>query len=147
MENEALGHGFTAVLAPETFVAIATEGIVIILVELLPLHLLEGERLFRRSKLLWAGTYAVVLTVFILAVAPWEENWRQLEGDAFGWFAIVGGFAVVSVAIYLYFRFIATPIENGLDAENVEPTDKEPVAIGDDLTKGPLPIPSQSAAR
>ncbi|WP_235508316.1 hypothetical protein [Agromyces sp. Soil535] len=133
VENEALGHGFTAELVLEIFVAIATEGIVMILVELLPLHLLEGERLFKRSKLLWAGTYAVVLTVFILAVVPWEENWRQLGGDAFGWFAIVGGFAVVSVAIYLYFRFIATPIEDELDEENVEPTDKEPVAIGDDI--------------
>ena len=127
-----LGHSFTAELVLEIFVAIATEGIVMILVELLPLHLLEGERLFKRSKLLWAGTYAVVLTVFILAVVPWEENWRQLEGDALGWFAIVGGFAVVSVAIYLYFRFIVTPIENELDEENIEPTDKESVAIGDD---------------
>ena len=139
VENEVLGHGFMAELVLEIFVAIATEGIVMILVELLPLHLLEGERLFKRSKLLWAGTYAVVLTVFILAVVPWEENWRQLEGDVFGWFAIVGGFAVVSVAIYLYFRFIATPIENELDAENVEPTDNEPVAISATSDQGPLP--------
>jgi hypothetical protein len=134
VENETLGHGFTAELVLEIFVAIATEGIVMILVELLPLHLLEGERLFKHSKLLWAGTYAVVLTVFILAVVPWEHNWRQLEGNVVGWFAIVGGFAVVAVAIYLFFRFIATPIENELDEENVEqPTDKEPVAIGDDI--------------
>jgi hypothetical protein len=38
------------------------------------------------------------------------------------------------VAIYLFFRFIATPLENELDEEHVEqPTDKEPVAIGDDI--------------
>ena len=134
VENETLGHGFTAELVLEIFVAIATEGIVMILVELLPLHLLEGERLFKHSKLLWAGTYAVVLTVFILAVVPWEHNWRQLEGNVVVWFAIVGGFAVVSVAIYLFFRFIATPIENELEAENVEqPADEESVAIGDDI--------------
>ena len=46
VENEVLGHGFMAELVLEIFVAIATEGIVMILVELLPLHLLEGERLF-----------------------------------------------------------------------------------------------------
>ncbi|MFM9878264.1 MAG: hypothetical protein ACKVOG_10550, partial [Rhodoglobus sp.] len=118
----------------EFFVAIATEGIVLLLVELLPLHMLEGERLYRRSKALWGSVYIVVLVVFILAVVPWEGNWRELGESFWPWFTVVAIFGSVCVAIYLYFRFIAEPLEHDehRDGSGPELEDDERVAVGND---------------
>ena len=102
-----------------------------LLVELLPFHLLEGERLYRKSKVLWGAIYTVLLAVFLLAVVPWEGNWRELGESFWPWFAVVAGFGAVCVGIYLYFRFVAPPLhdESGHDPHR---DDDELVAVGDD---------------
>jgi hypothetical protein len=102
---------FWSELMLEILVAIATEGIVALLVELLPLHLLEGERLYKKSRALWAAIYLAVITIFIVAVVPWEGNWEALGSSLWSWITVVVGFGAVCVAIYLYFRFLAAPLE------------------------------------
>ncbi|MDP3208001.1 MAG: hypothetical protein Q8M65_02535, partial [Rhodoglobus sp.] len=125
-------------LVLEFFVAIATEGIVLLLVELLPVHMLEGERLFKRSRVLWAAVYLVVLTMFILAVVPWAGNWRELGESFWPWFTAVAIFGATCVAVYLYFRFILPPQHGGdhvQDAElerELEEDDEERIALGND---------------
>lgn len=118
----------------EFFVAIATEGIVLLLVELLPLHMLEGERLYKKSKVLWGAVYTVVLVVFILAVVPWEGNWRELGESFWPWFTAVAIFGAACVSIYLYFRFIATPLHHDEhnDDSGPELEDDERIAVGND---------------
>lgn len=118
----------------EFFVAIATEGIVLLLVELLPLHMLEGERLYKKSKVLWGAVYTVVLVVFILAVVPWEGNWRELGESFWPWFTAVAIFGAACVSIYLYFRFIATPLHHDEhhDESGPELEDDERIAVGND---------------
>jgi hypothetical protein len=121
-------------LALEFFVAVVTEGTVILLVELLPFHLLEGERLYLKSRVLWASAYLVLLTLFILAVVPWAGNWRELGPSFWPWFTAVGIFAAVCVAIYLYFRFLAEPLHHdghpGDGSEDINADER--VAVGDD---------------
>ena len=102
---------FWSELMLEILVAVATEGIVALLVELLPLHLLEGERLYKKSRVLWAAIYLAVITIFIVAVVPWEGNWEALGSSLWSWIFVVVGFGAVCVAIYLYFRFLAAPLE------------------------------------
>ncbi len=117
----------------EFFVAIATEGIVLLLVELMPLHMLEGERLFKRSRVLWGSVYLVVLTMFVLAVVPWAGNWRELGESFWPWFSTVALFGAACVAIYLFFRFIAAPVhgEHLAEIEDEEDSD-ERIALGND---------------
>ncbi len=118
----------------EFFVAIATEGIVLLLVELLPLHMLEGERLFKRSRVLWAAVYLVVLTMFILAVVPWAGNWRELGESFWPWFTTVAIFGAACVAIYLFFRFIVPPQHHGDHVDELEEEEDadERIALGND---------------
>ena len=127
-----LNPTFQGELMLELFVAIVTEGIVMLLVELLPLHLLEGERLFRRSRVLWGSIYTVVLALFLLSVVPWEGNWRELGESFWPWFTVVAAFGVVCIAIYLYFRFVAPPLHHEADHDSKRDAEKELVAIGDD---------------
>lgn len=119
---------WVSALLLELLVAIATEGIVALLVELLPLHLLEGERLFHRSKVLWGALYVLTVTVFVVAVVPWEGNWAQLGSGLWTWLAILGGFAVIATGVYLFFR-IRSRDEHEVEDDVESP---ESISIGED---------------
>jgi len=75
-----------------------------LMVELLPLKLLEGEKLYEKSKLLWGGLYLLAVFIFVVAVVPWEGNWAELGSSLWTWIGIVVGFGIVATGIYLYFR-------------------------------------------
>jgi len=98
------GGTFASELAIETLVAITTEAVVGLLVELLPLKLLEGEKLYEKSKVLWGAFYLLAVFIFVVAVVPWEGNWAELGSTLWTWIGIVVGFGIVATGIYLYFR-------------------------------------------
>jgi hypothetical protein len=124
--GEAAHETFLSELLVETLVAVVTEGIVAILIELLPFRLLEGERLWHRSRVLWAAVYFVVIFVFVVAVVPWEGNWEELGSSLWVWIGVVAAFAVICLAIYFYFRFWSPFRETEEEEEN----DDEPVEVG-----------------
>ncbi|MEO8094211.1 MAG: hypothetical protein ABI632_04665 [Pseudolysinimonas sp.] len=126
--HEGQEASFGTELFSEALIAITTEGIVMVLVELLPIRLLEGERLWQKSKLLWSGVYFAVLVLFVLAVVPWEGNWEVLGTALWAWIAAVVAFGAVCMGFYLYFRFWAPPLHH----ESHEELEREQVAIGDD---------------
>jgi MFS family permease len=98
------GGTFASELAVETLVAITTEAVVGLLVELLPLKLLEGEKLYEKSKVLWGALYLLAVFIFVVAVVPWEGNWAELGASLWAWIGIVVGFGIVATGVYLYFR-------------------------------------------
>jgi hypothetical protein len=95
---------FLRALAIDTLAAVTAEGITALLVGLLPFRFLEGQELFETSKPRWAATYFVVLVVFCLIVLPDAANWEELGASLWTWLAVLVGFALVSLATYLYFR-------------------------------------------
>jgi hypothetical protein len=113
------GGTFGTALLVETFVAITTEGVVALLVELLPLRFLEGERLYEHSRALWAVLYFLTVVVFVLAVVPWEGNWDALGSSLWIWVVVLAVFAAICVAIYIYFRRFAKPLEEEAGSEEV----------------------------
>ncbi|HEX4444877.1 MAG TPA: hypothetical protein VHZ81_15005 [Galbitalea sp.] len=113
------GGTFGTALLVETLVAITTEGVVALLVELLPLRFLEGERLYAHSRLLWGILYFLTVVVFVLAVIPWEGNWDALGSSLWVWLIVLAAFAVVCVGIYVYFRRFAKPLEEEEGSEEV----------------------------
>ena len=102
--HDGAEHDFTTALLLELLVAIATEGVVALMVELLPFHLLEGERVFHRSKVLWGVLYLVTVVIFVVAVVPWEGNWAELGSGLWAWLGVLVAFAVIATGIYVYFR-------------------------------------------
>jgi MFS family permease len=98
------GGTFASELAVETLVAITTEATVGLLVELLPLKLLEGEKLYQKSKVIWGALYLVAVFIFVVAVVPWEGNWAQLGGTLWTWIGIVVGFGILATGTYVFFR-------------------------------------------
>jgi len=98
------GGTFASELAIETLVAITTEAVVGLMVELLPLKLLEGEKLYEKSKVIWGSLYLLTVVIFVVAVVPWEGNWAELGSSLWTWIGIVVGFGIVATGVYLYFR-------------------------------------------
>jgi polyferredoxin len=105
------GGTFGSALLVETLVAITTEGVVALLVELLPLRFLEGQRVYAHSKVLWGVFYILTVVVFVLAVVPWEGNWDALGSSLWIWIVVLAAFAAVCVGVYLYFRIFSPPVE------------------------------------
>jgi hypothetical protein len=113
------GGTFGSALLVETLVAITTEGVVALLVELLPLRFLEGQRVYAHSRVLWGIFYVLTLVVFVLAVVPWEGNWDTLGSSLWIWIVVLAAFAIVCVGVYLYFRIFSPPVESEDDDEEV----------------------------
>jgi hypothetical protein len=113
------GGTFGSALLVETLVAITTEGVVALLVELLPLRFLEGERVYAHSRVLWGIFYLLTLVVFVLAVVPWEGNWDVLGSSLWVWILVLAVFAAVCIGIYIYFRRFAPPLEEDEGDETV----------------------------
>jgi hypothetical protein len=101
---------FASALAFDTLVAVTTEGLTALFIGLLPFRFLDGAAIFAHSKVVWAVSYAVAAAAFVLIVIP--SAWGEPDGSLWLWVAVVGGFAVVAIGVYLYFRFVAKPIED-----------------------------------
>ncbi|MDF1478049.1 Ig-like domain-containing protein [Leifsonia sp. H3M29-4] len=96
---------FTSALLVDTLVAVTTEGLTTLFVGLLPLRMLDGSTVFEHSKLAWAAAYTITAAAFVLIVVP--SAWGELDGSLWTWIVVLGGFAIVAVGLYLYFRFVA----------------------------------------
>ena len=123
------GGTFASELAIETLVAITTEAVVGLLIELLPLRLLEGQKLFEKSKVLWGALYLVAVFIFVVAVVPWEGNWAELGTSLWAWLGIVVGFGIVATGAYLYFRIRTEQEPPQVDDDEFVPVGEEPSAV------------------
>jgi MFS family permease len=123
------GGTFGSELAIETLVAITTEAVVGLLIELLPLRLLEGQKLFEKSKVLWGALYLLATFIFVVAVVPWEGNWAELGTSLWTWVGIVVGFGIVATGVYLYFRIRMQQEPPEVGDDEFVPVGEEPSAV------------------
>ena len=125
-DSHTEGGTFASELAVETLVAVTTEATVALLIELLPLRLLEGQKLFEKSKLLWGVLYLVTVFIFVVAVVPWEGNWAQLGSSLWTWIGIVAGFGILATGVYIFFRIRVAEESKQIDEEELVPIALEP---------------------
>jgi MFS family permease len=125
-DSQTEGGTFASELAVETLVAITAEATVGLLIELLPLRLLEGQKLFEKSKLLWSSLYLLTVFIFVVAVVPWEGNWAELGSSLWTWIGIVAGFGILATGTYVYFRIRTREEEKDIDGDELVPIAVEP---------------------
>ena len=94
---------FLTALAFETTAGITAEGLTALFVGMLPFKLLDGSEIAEYSKWLWAGVYAFIAATWMLVVVP--SAWGEYASPMWTWIIVLGAFAVVSLAIYFFFRF------------------------------------------
>jgi hypothetical protein len=100
---------FGSALAFDTMVAVTTEGLTALFIGMLPFRFLDGQSVFAFSRVIWAASFVLSAVAFLLVVLP--TSWGQVTGSLWLWVSVVGGFAVVALGIYLYFRFWAPALD------------------------------------
>ena len=104
-------------LISDALVAITAEGLTAALAALLPLGFLDGHEVFRRSKLLWAGSFAFVATVFSLIVLPTAAGETGEVADVGFWMLVMVIFATVTLTLWALSHFTGRgDSEDELDA-------------------------------
>jgi hypothetical protein len=94
-----------SLLVSDALIATTAEGLTAALAALLPLGFLDGHEVFRRSKLLWAGTFAAVATVFSLIVLPTAAGETSDVADVGFWMLIMVIFAAVTLTLWAILHF------------------------------------------
>ncbi len=101
------GTSFAGNLTIETMVAITAEGLTALLIGLLPFKFLEGSAIWAHNKILRAAVWLGAAASWVLIVLP--QNFGEIQGSIWVWGAVVAGFAVVALVVYLIFRFAVKP--------------------------------------
>jgi hypothetical protein len=111
------GDSFGGNLTLETLVSVTSEGLTALLIGMLPFRFLEGEVVWKYSKLAWTLSYLLIAASFALIVLP--ASWGTLSGSIWVWGSVVVAFTVVAVLVYCYFRYWSP------SAEQEEPEEAE----------------------
>jgi hypothetical protein len=96
---------FATALLRDSLAALSTAGLVGMLIAMLPFLLMDGHELWSHSKRVWAGSYAAVIVVFFLVVAPKPESWGDLGPKYGSWMLVLGCFTAVSLTAYFWSRW------------------------------------------
>ena len=75
-----------------------------LIVALMPFQFLDGQKIFRWSRVAWIATYVVALVTFVLIVAPVAEESGLLIAEGWGWLVAFVVFAVVALGAWALFR-------------------------------------------
>jgi len=76
------------------------------IVSLLPLRFLDGQALFRHSKAGWITLYVIAVGAFGFVLLPLPDAWSAIGGDQLLWFAALAAFALLSLGVWAWFRFV-----------------------------------------
>jgi hypothetical protein len=96
--------GFAGALLQDTLAALSAHGLTGMLIAMLPFLYLDGQDVWKHSRRLWAGTYAIVVLGFFFIVAPKPDSWADLGPRYGGWAVVLCAFAVVALGAYFWLR-------------------------------------------
>jgi len=89
------------VFAVEFLAGVTVKGISSLPLALLPLGALDGSKLFRWRRVVWAVAYTVGLAAFMLVLLTIPKAWGEVPGDFVRWVLLFGGFALVAVVVWV----------------------------------------------
>lgn len=116
---------FVGLLAGDALVATTSEGLTAALAALMPLGFLQGHEVFRRSKLLWAGVFTLVATLFALIVLPTASGEKGDPSQVGFWLMIMVAFAMVSLTLWALLQF-----SSRAERQAEEPIEHESLPVG-----------------
>lgn len=120
--STALGSpepGFAELLWRETLVAITVESLTSLVIALIPITFMDGRSIWQWSKLAWAGLTAVAMVAFVTIIVPLPDAWAETAGPLSLTVLLFVGFGMLTVAVWLLFRWLAARDERA-QASSVE---------------------------
>ncbi|MCU1415994.1 MAG: hypothetical protein JWP32_168, partial [Schumannella sp.] len=89
------------VFAVEFLAGVTVKGISSLPLALLPLGNLDGGKLLKWRRLVWAGAYAIGLAAFMLVLLTIPKAWAEVPGDFGRWLLLFGSYALAAVVIWI----------------------------------------------
>ncbi|WP_239374062.1 FGLLP motif-containing membrane protein [Frankia sp. Cj5] len=137
LRRHGSGQGAFALAVTENVLCQVVAGAVVAApVVLLPIHYLDGRKLWEWSRLAWAATCGVALTLFAILVLDPSGLLGMGDGQVWrraAW--LFGGFAVLSVLFWAFFRIMPARLLGHPD--EVDNTDNTDGPDGPDSPDGP----------
>ena len=85
----------------EFLAGVTVKGISSLPLALLPLGNLDGGKLIKWRRVVWAIAYAVGLAAFMLVLLTVPKAWGDVPGDFARWLVLFGGYALLAVVLWI----------------------------------------------
>jgi hypothetical protein len=89
------------VFVSELFAGLTVQGISSLPLALLPFAVLNGGKIFRYKRWLWAVAYSVGLAAFMLVLLTVPRSWGEIAGDFGRWVLLFVVFGVLAIGVWL----------------------------------------------
>jgi hypothetical protein len=97
----SIGESAVATFAGEALASTAISGIAALPIALLPLGGLPGRAVWRWSRIVWAGSYAVGLFAFFVVLMPMPFSWEEVAWELWAWVGVYTVYAAAAVVAWL----------------------------------------------
>jgi hypothetical protein len=105
------------VTAQEALGAITIEALTTLPILLLPLRFMPGALVFRWSKVGWAITFGVTLTLFSYVLVPMPNSWSTVSMSFTTWITALVAYAIFALVLWACFRFTRGGKASSLDGD------------------------------
>lgn len=85
----------------EFLAGVTIKGVSSLPLALLPLGTLDGAKVMKWRKAVWAVAYAVGLAAFMLVLLSIPKAWGEIPGDFLRWLLIFGGYALLALVVWI----------------------------------------------
>jgi hypothetical protein len=100
------GAAFPVVLLGTMLAAIFVAGVQSLVFALIPLRFLEGDKLFRWTRVVWAAVYAAGVLAYVhVMLDPRTKDHHRTTASLVKVIVLFASFGAVSVAFWAYYRF------------------------------------------
>jgi len=88
------------VVGTEFLAAVTVKGVSSLPLALLPLGALDGAKIAKWRRVVWAVAYAIGLAAFMLVLLTIPKAWGEIPGDFSRWLILFGTFALIAVVLW-----------------------------------------------
>ena len=88
------------VVGTEFLAAVTVKGVSSLPLALLPLGTLDGAKIARWRRVVWAVAYAIGLAAFMLVLLTIPKAWGAIPGDFVRWLVLFGSYALIAVVLW-----------------------------------------------
>jgi hypothetical protein len=89
------------IIGLEFLAGVTVKGVSSLPLALLPLGTLDGAKVLRWRRAVWAVSYAIGLGAFMLVLLTIPKAWGAIPGDFVRWLVIFGSYALIAVIVWI----------------------------------------------
>ncbi len=88
------------IVGTEFLAAVTVKGVSSLPLALLPLGTLDGAKVAKWRRVVWAAAYAAGLAAFMLVLLTVPKAWGAIPGDFMRWLILFGSYALIAVVLW-----------------------------------------------